>query len=264
MSQPVLMGFSSAAALLIFTSQLPTALGVSAPIAAYYCQALWTLAHPRAWEPMSVAVTGLTSNHLLGRRLHPLFPGVLVAMGLGIGMSYLTGYAGAVIGTIPTGLPHLQLILPWAAFPTLLISGGVIALVGFSEAVAIARTYATQERMKWDANQEFISQGMANIAAGLFGGFPVGSSFSRSAINHLAGASSRWSGAIAGLTVVAFLPFAWMLVGVAESRPRGDCPYGDFQSDPTSTALGTLALFASASAYRVADVRTDPGVGAAH
>jgi SulP family sulfate permease len=136
---------------------------------------------------------------------------VLVAMGLGIGMSYLTGYAGAVIGNIPTGLPRLQLALPWVAFPPLLISGGVIALVGFSEAVAIARTYATQERMKWNANQEFISQGMANIAAGLFGGFPVGSSFSRSAINHLAGARSRWSGAIAGLTVVAFLPFAGML-----------------------------------------------------
>ena len=212
MSQPVLIGFSSAAALLIFASQLPTALGVSSPGSGILLPALWTLAHPKAWEPMSVALTGLTSVIiLLGRRLHPLFPGVLVAMGLGIGMSYLTGYAGAVIGTIPTGLPHLRLTFPWAAFPTLLISGGVIALVGFSEAVAIARTYATQERMKWDANQEFISQGMANIAAGLFGGFPVGSSFSRSAINHLAGASSRWSGAITGLAVLAFLPFAGML-----------------------------------------------------
>jgi SulP family sulfate permease len=212
MSQPVLIGFSSAAALLIFTSQIPTALGVSSASSGVLLPALWALVHPQAWEPMSVAVTGLTSVIiLLGRRLHPLFPGVLVAMGLGIGMSYLTGYAGAVIGNIPTGLPRLQLALPWVAFPPLLISGGVIALVGFSEAVAIARTYATQERMKWNANQEFISQGMANIAAGLFGGFPVGSSFSRSAINHLAGARSRWSGAIAGLTVVAFLPFAGML-----------------------------------------------------
>jgi SulP family sulfate permease len=212
MSQPVLMGFSSAAALLIFASQLPTALGVSNPGSGVLLPALWSLLHPQAWEPMSVAVTGLTSGIIvLGRRLHPLFPGVLVAMSLGIGVSHLTGYTGAVIGTIPTGLPHLQLTLPWAALPALLISGGVIALVGFSEAVAIARTYATQERMKWDANQEFISQGMANIAAGLFGGLPVGSSFSRSAINHLAGASSRWSGAIAGLIVLAFLPFAGLL-----------------------------------------------------
>jgi SulP family sulfate permease len=86
--------------------------------------------------------------------------------------------------------------------------------VGFSEAVAIARTYATQERQPWDTNQEFISQGVANIAAGLFGGLPVGSSFSRSAINHLAGATSRWSGAITGLVVLAFLPFTGILSGL--------------------------------------------------
>jgi SulP family sulfate permease len=167
---------------------------------------------------MSVALTGMTSAIiLLGRRLHPLFPGVLVAMGFGIGISYLTGYAGAVVGLIPTGLPHPQLTLPWAAFPSLLLSGGIIALVGFSEAVAIARTYATQERMKWDANQEFLSQGVANIAAGLFGGLPVGSSFSRSAINHLAGATSRWSGAITGLVVLAFLPFTGVLAGLPKA-----------------------------------------------
>jgi sulfate permease, SulP family len=218
MSEPVLIGFSSAAALLILTSQLPTALGVSAPDSGVLLQALWTVAHPRAWEPLSVAWTGMTSAIiLLGRRLHPLFPGVLIAAGFGIGMSHLTWYTGAIVGAVPTDLPHLRLTLPWAAVPTLLISGGVIALVGFSEAVAIARTYATQERMKWDANQEFLSQGVANVAAGLFGAFPVGSSFSRSAINHLAGANSRWSGAITGLVVLAFLPLTGVLSGLPKA-----------------------------------------------
>jgi SulP family sulfate permease len=212
MSQPVLMGFASAAAFLIVMSQLPTALGVSLLEGGVLWQVFWTLAHPNAWEPMAVALTVITVVIVvLGRRLHPLVPGVLLAMGLGIAVSYLTGYAGAVVGIIPTGLPQPQLKLPWEAVPSLLISGGVIALVGFSEAVAIARTYAMQERMPWDANQEFISQGVANVAAGLFGGFPVGSSFSRSAINHLAGATSRWSGAIAGLVVLAFLPFTGIL-----------------------------------------------------
>jgi SulP family sulfate permease len=65
--------------------------------------------------------------------------------------------------------------------------------------------------MRWDAHQEFISQGVANLAAGLCGGFPVGGSFSRSSVNRLAGATSRWSGAITGLVVVAFLPFAAVL-----------------------------------------------------
>jgi SulP family sulfate permease len=212
MSQPVLTGFASAAAFLIVMSQFPTAVGMSTLEGGVLWQVLWTFAHPDAWEPMAVALSGITVVIVvLGRRLHPLVPGVLLAMGVGIAVSYLTGYAGAVVGIIPTGLPQPQLKLPWEAVPSLLISGGVIALVGFSEAVAIARTYAMQERMPWDANQEFISQGVANVVAGIFGGLPVGSSFSRSAINHLAGATSRWSGAITGLVVLAFLPFTGIL-----------------------------------------------------
>lgn len=53
-----------------------------------------------------------------------------------------------------------------------------IALLGFAEAASIARTYAALERRPWDANCEFVSQGVANVAAGTFGGFPVGASFS--------------------------------------------------------------------------------------
>jgi SulP family sulfate permease len=179
---------------------------------------LWTLTHPQAWELMAVALSGITiAIVMLGRRLHPLVPGVLIAMGLGIAVSHLTGYNGAIVGTIPSSLPHPTLMLPWKALPTLLVSGGIIALVGFSEAVAIARTYAMQERTVWDANQEFLSQGMANLAAGLFGGFPVGSSFSRSAINHLAGATSRWSGAVTGLVVLVVLPFTGILSGLPKA-----------------------------------------------
>jgi SulP family sulfate permease len=218
MSQPVIIGFSSAAALLILASQLPMALGASPPDGGVLQGAFWALTHPNAWESLSVVFAAMTvAIILLGRRLHPLFPGVLVAVGLGIGVSHITGYAGAMVGAIPIGLPQLQLALPWTSVSALLSSGVVIALVGFAEAVAIARTYATQERMKWDANQEFISQGMANIAAGLFGGFPVGSSFSRSATNRLAGATSRWSGAVTGLVVLAFLPFAGVLAGLPKA-----------------------------------------------
>ncbi len=84
----------------------------------------------------------------------------------------------------------------------------MIALVGFAEPAAIARTFATQDRQPWSPDREFISQGIANLASGLSGGFPVGGSFSRSSINRLAGGRTRWSGAITGLTVFAFLPFA--------------------------------------------------------
>jgi SulP family sulfate permease len=212
MSQPVLIGFTSAAAILILSSQLPTALGAPAPSSGVLPGALWTLARPDTWELTSVGLTGMTiAIILIGRRLHPLFPGVLIAVCLGIGFSHLTGYEGAVVGAIPAGFPRLHLAFPRTAFPALVIGGGVIALVGFAEAASICRTYATQDRMRWDANQEFISQGVANVASGLFNGFPVGGSFSRSSVNRLAGATSRWSGAATGLVVLAFLPFTAVL-----------------------------------------------------
>lgn len=212
MSQPVLIGFTTAAALLILSSQLPTVCGVTTASTSVLPRALWTLTHPHIWNFTSVGLAVMTvAMILLGRRLHPLFPGVLLAVGLGIGFSHLTGYGGPVVGSIPAGFPRLHLALPWAAAPSLIISGMVIALVGFVEAASISRTYATQDRMKWDANREFISQGVANLAAGLCAAFPVGGSFGRSALNRLAGATSRWSGAVTGCVVLAFFPFTTIL-----------------------------------------------------
>jgi SulP family sulfate permease len=105
-------------------------------------------------------------------------------------------------------MPPLSLDMPWSDFPALVLAALVIALIGFVEPSTIARTFAAQERRPWDANREFVSQGAANVAAAVSGGFPVGGSFSRSAINRLAGARTRWSGAVAGLVVLLFLPFA--------------------------------------------------------
>jgi SulP family sulfate permease len=81
-------------------------------------------------------------------------------------------------------------------------------MVGFAEAASVSQTYATRERRRWDPNKEFVSQGMANLAAGVVGGFPVGGSFSRTSLAYLAGARTRWAGFFAGLAVLCFLPFA--------------------------------------------------------
>ncbi len=151
-----------------------------------------------------------------GRRLHPLFPGVFVAVLIGLVYSAASSYAGPVVGTVPSGLPPFSLDLDWRAVPSLVVPGGVIALVGFAEAAAISRTFATQERRDWSPNREFVSQGIANLASGVSAGFPVGGSFSRSSVNRLAGARTRWSGAVTGLAVLAFLPVA----GVISLLPR--------------------------------------------
>ena len=212
MSRPVLQGFTIAAALLILGSQLPGALGVSPPTEGLIPSAWWALSHPGEWEAASVVLAMVTGVLILGgRRVHPLVPGVLFATLIGIGFSVLTGYSGAIVGDVPAGLPPVPRDVPWSQLPLLVIPGGVIALVGFAEAASISRTFAVMDRKPWDPDREFISQGVANVAAALSSGFPVGGSFGRSSLNHLAGARSRWSGAITGLAVLLFLPVAGIL-----------------------------------------------------
>lgn len=215
LAYPVLLGFTTAAALLIIASQLPTALGVRGVTGTTLGRAVQSLLQVQSWQPAAIilCLATIALSHY-GRRLHPLFPGVLIAFILGILYSQIAQYSGAVIGTIQGGFPPLNLALPFELIPTLLIGAVVIALIGFSEAASVARTYATIERQRWDANQEFISQGVANLAAGLFSGFPVGGSFSRSALNRLAGAKSRWSGLVTGLTVMAALPLTPLIASL--------------------------------------------------
>ncbi|MFC1660227.1 SulP family inorganic anion transporter [Gemmatimonadota bacterium] len=212
LSQPILMGFTAAAALLIIGAQLPAALGIDPPVEGVGQRALWSLLHPEAWEPVSLGLSVVTAFMALGsRRVHPLLPGALLACLVGLGFSYATGYGGAIVGEMPRGLPVLSLSLPWGRLPSLFLPGIVIAMVGFAEAASVAQTYATRERTPWDPDREFVSQGVANLAAGLFGGFPVGGSFSRSSLTYNAGARTRWAGFTSGLFVLFFLPFAWVL-----------------------------------------------------
>ncbi|MGE3660868.1 MAG: SulP family inorganic anion transporter [Pseudonocardia sp.] len=214
MSQPMLLGFVPAAALLIAGSQTAKALGVPPPpFDNEIADAAWALAHPGAWTPAAVVTTVLAVAVVVGgRRLHPLFPGALVVAVLGVAVSALGWYPGATVESIPAGFPPVTLFeIPWDRLPALLLPGALIALIGFTEAASISRRFASEERARWSANREFASQGVANIAAALTGGMPCGGSFSRSSVNRMSGATTRFSGAVTGLTVLAFLPFAAVL-----------------------------------------------------
>ena len=208
LSQPVLLGFISAAAILIIASQLPTVLGASPSGDLVIVKVMWTLAHPQTWNLPTLLLGVVTIAIILsGRRLHALFPGVLIAVALGLVCTQVFGYPVETIGDVPVGLPTVSVHLPWRILPNLLLGGMIIAIVGFSEAASIASTYATMDRLSWNPNREFVSQGIANIVSGLVGGFPVGASFARTAANRLAGAQTQWSSAITGLVVISLLPF---------------------------------------------------------
>lgn len=223
-SQPVLTGFTTGAALLITGTQIPTIVGVEVSRSgddggsrSVMARALEAISDPSLWDGRAIAIAGITLGLTMGlRRIHKLFPSVLIAVGVGWALDALWGGQTRQIGEIPAELPSLSFSLPFDRVGDLLVPALLIAMVGFVEPASICRTYAAAKRERWSANQEFVSQGVANIAASAVGAFPVGGSFGRSSLNERAGATSRWSGAITGLTMLAFLPFA----GLLETLPR--------------------------------------------
>jgi SulP family sulfate permease len=123
---------------------------------------------------------------------------------------------GEVVGAIPAGLPEFR--APPVDAPTialLLSTAFVISLVGFMEAISIARAIAARTRQRLDVNQELVAQGLANIAGSFTQCYPASGSFSRSAVNHQAGARTGLSSVVAAavvlLTLLALTPLLYHL-----------------------------------------------------
>jgi SulP family sulfate permease len=115
---------------------------------------------------------------------------------------------GEVVGRIPEGLPSFSLPkFSWDAFGSLLSAAIVISLVGFMEAISIAKAMAAKTKDRIDPNQELIGQGLANIVGSASQAFPVSGSFSRSAVNLNSGAKTGMCSVITAVLVLATLLF---------------------------------------------------------
>ncbi len=210
-SRPMLIGFVPAAGILIVASQLPAVTGLS-PTGSTLHKGYTTLTQVSSWDTGALAFAfGTAAVIVVGRRLHGVFPGVLLAAVGALVVSKAVGYSGPVVGEVSAALPPFSLDLVWGSTLPLLLPALVIAVIGFTEAAAIARTYAVMDRRGWDPNREFLAQGAANIASSIAGGFPVGASFSRSALNRLAGAKTNLSAAVTGVALLVFIPLAGVL-----------------------------------------------------
>lgn len=115
---------------------------------------------------------------------------------------------GAVVGRIPEGLPTLSIPdLSYKSFMKLLPTAIIISLLGFMEAIAIAKAMAAKTGQKLDPNQELIGQGLANMLGSIGSSYSVSGSFSRSAVNLQAGAISGISSVVTSVMVVITLLF---------------------------------------------------------
>jgi sulfate permease, SulP family len=219
MTAPVVLGFTTGAAVVITASQVPAVLGVTSEHADVLHSGVHAATHLAEWRLAAIGLALLTAGIvLIGRRFYGRrFPGVLIAVAGAVLLGRYTGYDSGLVGSIPTQVPIPDPSnIPWGRTGTIAIAALVIAVVDFAEPAAIARRFAEEDHQEWDPSRELTGQGVANVASGLVGGFPVGGSFSRSSLNRMAGGETRWSGIFAGAIVLLFLPVA----GVLESLPR--------------------------------------------
>ncbi len=225
LSQPVLSGFTSAAACHIALSQAKHLMGVSLPPVAHLHELLAGLvrAMPLTHWP-TVAISGASVLLLLAFKY--LVPGLLarwkaipsglaqslsksgpilvVIVGTAIVAAFQLGARNGVsiIGKIPGGLPGLALPeLAVSEYLPLFPLALTISFIGYLENISVARSLAARRRQKVDSNQEFIALGAANLAAGMTGGYPVSGSFARSTINFTAGANTGLASLITVLVV---------------------------------------------------------------
>jgi len=192
-SESVLTGFVFGLALLITIKQIPKLLGIEASGESAVDLVRDIVPHLRETDPLTLAVgvAGIAGMIGLERRL-PRVPAALVVLVGSIAVSVAFGLQDrgvAVVGDLPAGLrgPTLPGV-GLDALPLLLFGAIGIALVAFAEAIGPANEFAKEHGGRIDPNRELIAIGAANTGAGLFTGFPIGSSLSKSAANDRAGA----------------------------------------------------------------------------
>ena len=222
LSHPVVVGFTNAAAIIIATSQLGKIFGVSVERTEHHYEMVWdtlmTGVGQMHWPTFAIAVFSLALMVALKKYL-PKVPNVLVGVVAATLVSWYFGFearGGSVVGVVPQGLPSFE--MPTFSLAAVQQLSGVaiaIALIGFMEAISIAKAMAASTRQRLDADQELIGQGLSNVVASLFQSYAVSGSFSRSAVNFEAkavtGFSSIVTSLLVGLTLLFLTPLFYHL-----------------------------------------------------
>jgi sulfate permease, SulP family len=231
LSQPVLTGFSSGAAIVIMADQLRHFAGIELPNGLQPHEMLAYLGGRAAiLNPETLILGGVSLMVLLavtgttraGRRLHAatarLAPVIVLALGaavvLALGLERVP-----LVGEISARPPMLDITMPGAgAWIALLPSAALISIIVFVESVSIAKYLAGRRRQTVDADQELVALGAANIASAASGALPVAGSFSRSMVQYNSGSRSQLVSIFLALfTAAALLAFAPAFSGLPKA-----------------------------------------------
>src|SRR5690348_3591048 len=245
LSKPIRYGYMNGIALTVLISQLPKLFGFSISGAGplrdlaritesiFGGQANWT----------SFAVGASTLAAILLLKPFKRIPGLLlavVAATIVVDLLNLEATAGVkVLGPLPQGLPSFAFpTISFAHLKDVIVGGCAVAMVAFADTSVLSRTYAAKTRTAVDPNQEMIGLGAANLLAGVFQGFPISSSSSRTPVAEAAGAKTQLTGVVGAIAVALLLLFAPNLL-----------------KDLPSSALAAVVIAAAIGLFEFADLR---------
>ncbi|WP_256659548.1 SulP family inorganic anion transporter [Pseudomonas sp. H9] len=215
LSKPIRHGYMNGIAFTVLVSQTPKLFDISVDSTGPLQDILGlfkALAAGEAnWIAFAVGAATLVLILLLQRfKRTPVILIAVVAATLVVGVLDLdASHAVKVLGTVPEGLPGLA--FPWLHADDLgpvLMGGLAVALVSFADTSVLSRAYAAKVRAPVNPNQEMVGLGAANLAAGLFQGFPISSSSSRTPVAEAAGAKTQLTGVFGALGVALLLLLA--------------------------------------------------------
>ena len=213
LSHSVLIGFTAAAAMIIGFSQTKHLLGISIERKEYFYETVLEVIPNLAGIHIATLTIGVLSiGALLAiKRFAPMVPGalvVVVASILAVDLLGLEEDGVRVVGDIPDSLPAFGLPeLDGTLMSSLVGTAFVITLVGFMESIAVAKVYARRHNYEVEPNSELIGLGAANLASGMFGGYPVTGGFSRTAVNDTAGARTQVASLVTAAVVLLTIAF---------------------------------------------------------
>ena len=245
LSKPIRYGYMNGIALTVLISQVPKLLGFSVDSAGPLRDLLRILESIQGgrvnWTAFAVGAGTLAAILLLKRWKR--IPGLLIAVAgatVAVGVLDLDKSARLnVLGPLPQGLPSF--VMPWidlADLVQVVFGGCAAAMIAFADTSFLSRTYAAKTRSHVDPNQEMIGLGAANLAAGVFQGFPISSSSSRTPVAEAAGAKTQLTGVVGALAVALLL-----LLGP------------NLLEDLPGSALAAVVIAAAIGLFEFADLR---------
>jgi sulfate permease, SulP family len=197
-ARPVMTGFVGGLALVIAVGQLSKLFGVEGGGTGFFGKLYELIGQLPDSSLLSFLIgAGALVLILVLRKVAPKVPGMLIAVVLGVLIVKafdLQDHGVAIVGSLPDGLPSFT--IPHFSLNDireLLPDAFALALIAFAESIAGARQLAAEHRYEVDADQELVALGVANVGAGLFQGFAVDASLSRSAVADSSGAKSQLS-----------------------------------------------------------------------